>query len=81
MVEGGTVTAGGWQHLELECDSIIEHHCVPRSDLRVHIVGDVCPCDPVVVEGEPDHIVHRAWDGREDYESPAPGRPPRRRKH
>jgi hypothetical protein len=42
-------------------------HLMPRDDLRVHWAGR-CWCSPTCDTSEPDMYVHKAMDGREDFE-------------
>jgi len=83
MLPGGLISAGGWVNYQCEDAGIKSVHVVPRCDLHEHHLDadGTCPCMPVADLETPDFWTHQAFDGREDYESPAPGLPPRRRRH
>lgn len=42
-------------------------HVLPLNDIKPHVEGEDCPCDPEVIEeyGSDKIIVHNSWDRRE----------------
>ena len=80
---GQTVIAGGWINYQCEHQGVTSLHCVPSNDLKEHLLDPhtPCPCGAEEMVEAPDYFLHRAFDGREAYESPVPGKPPLRKKH
>lgn len=81
MSEGGLISAGVW-YVAQDCTrGIHTTHLLPASDLHEHLLSEHCRCCPIEDPERVDMWAHQAFDGRQDYESPAPGALPRRMKH
>ena len=61
------VICRGWAHFVSKHTGIT--HVIPDKDMREHVPGTTCWCQPTT---RPDHLktyFHRSADGREDYEN------------
>lgn len=46
----------------------MQYHVTPVNDLKPHIESVDCDCNPSIIEGVVDTVVHNAYDGREGVE-------------
>lgn len=66
-VREGNGPFGGWLATS-EPDQWGFFHTVPLDDLRSHELGDDCPCGAERDPQAANHMIHRSYDGREDFE-------------
>lgn len=54
---------GGWGTFQND----VSIHVIPISDLRPHVCGHICWCQPEI-DDDGEVWLHHAMDGREDFE-------------